>query len=284
MTLNRRHVMGLSSAAFGGLMMPRIPALAQEPSLSETFLDHFSAQGFKALEPLSLLTDFGFNGGLRYDDTRADYPDGPSVCVQPSCRVDDIDKAGTPGVLALFNIMMLNVPDASLSASSAELMLEFAIEQAGLDPAKIVYVSTDLFEPYFSESTLMQKGRFIQRERGEAMTSGEGSGYFAPAGHPHTPSFPTASVHYPLGNTGLNDASFPLPDHLEIGEIILEDRQAGRPGPVGCGFGLERLALATGRPVPDFTESRVTFLNLARQEAEQTGRKLPAGYEAYATF
>jgi hypothetical protein len=284
MTLDRRRMMGLSAAGVAGMMMAGLPAWAQGNSTSTEFLDHFSAKGFEKLKPLSLLTEFGFNGGLRYDDTRSDYPAGPSVCVQPACRIDDIGKANKPGVLALFNIMVVNVPDASLSGTAAEQLLEFAIEHAGLDPAKIVYVSTDLFEPYLKDSALLQKGQFVRRERGESMTTGEGSGFFAPAGHPQTPGFPTVSIHYPINADTEPDMNFPLPDHLEIGEIILEDRQVGRQGPVGGGFGLERLALASGKPAPDFTESRVEFLRLARLEAEETGRKLPVGYEAYSTL
>ncbi|MES0880670.1 hypothetical protein [Roseibium sp. SCP14] len=283
MLLDRRQLMNLSVAGAAGLLLPGSKAFAKD-EMATGFLDHFSAQGFEALEPLGLLTDFGFNGGLRFDDTRPTYPDGPSACVQPACRIDDISKAGEPGVLALFNIMVVNMPDPSRSGDVAEWLIEFAIEKGELDPEQLVFVSTDLFEPYLNDSALLQKGRFIRRDLNDAMSAGDGSGYFAPAGHPQTPGFPTAGIYYPSNSGTSGELSYPLPDYLEIGEIALADRQAARPGPVGGGFGLERLMMASGKPAPDFTESRVAFLEMARKEAEQSGKRLPPGYEAYAKF
>lgn len=283
MLLDRRQLMSLSVAGAAGFFLPGSKALALD-DMANAFLDHFSAQGFEALEPLSLLTDFGFNGGLRFDDTRPDYPDGPSTCVQPACRIDDIGKAGEPGVLALFNIMVVNMPDPSRTRDVAERLIEFAVEKGELDPEQLVFVSTDLFEPYLNDSALMQKGRFVRRDLNEAMSVGDGSGYFAPAGHPQTPGFPTVGLYYPSEGGTSGELSYPLSGYLEIGEIALADQQAARPGPVGGGFGLERLAMAAGKPAPDFTESRVAFLELARQEAEQSGKALPPGYEAYAKF
>ncbi|MCV0424730.1 MAG: hypothetical protein K5905_04615 [Roseibium sp.] len=281
MLFDRRQLVGLAAAGAASLVLPRSVALAGGDAATG-FLDHFSAQGFETLEPLSLITDYGFNGGLRYDDTRPSYPDGPSACVQPACRVEDAELAGTPGVLALFNIMVVNVPDQDRSGEIVERLVTYAVENGGLDPERLVFVSTDLFEPYRSDSELLQKGQFVRRELNEAMATGDGSGFFAPVGHPNTPSFPTVSVHYPLNGGASGELSYPLPGYLEIGEIALADEKSAMPGPIGGGFGLERLALAAGKPAPDFAESRTAFLEIAKLEATQTDKPLPSGYETYA--
>jgi hypothetical protein len=283
MTLDRRQMMGLSAAGVAGVMVPSLPALAQSNAgTSGKFLDHFSAGGFKTLEPLNLITGDAFNGGFRYDDTRASYPATSTACIQPACRVEDAANAGTPGVLALFNIMVLNVPKPSRPGEVLRQIVEYLVVDQNLDPEKLVFVSTEVFEQHLNQSDILQKGRFLKREIDVARAAGDGSGYFAPMGHPLSPSYATVSIHFPLDAGTSADLTYPLPGHLEIAEISL-----GEPGAAGVnseigGIGLERLALAQGKQAPTFNESRTALLETLRQEVARTGGDLPPGYSVFA--
>lgn len=283
MKLNRRHV--LRAAATGGvsLLVPQTPAHALEGSGSTTrFLQHFSGKGARELDPLPLITGSAFNGGLRFDDTRRSYPGDMSVCIQPSCRVEDAGRSGETGVLALFHIMALNLPAGAGSGDALTQLVSYLIEEAALDSGKLVYVSTDMFEPHRARDPLLQKGRFVKRDISEAQAAGDGSGFFAPAGHPDTRGFATVSLHYPIGAVTAGELGYPLPGHLEIAEISLAEPGSAASVNVVGGIGLERLALVTGEQAPDFAESRAALLENVRQEASNTGKDLPKGLEAFA--
>nr|WP_319383390.1 hypothetical protein [uncultured Roseibium sp.] len=282
MELDRRHLVSLAAAGGLGMLLPGASsALASTPGPAQ-FLDHFAREGALALDPLPLITKSRFNGGLRYDDTRASYPDGVSVCVQPACRVEDAGKAGQPGVLALFHIAVLNLPASAGPREAIGQFMRFAVETVNLDPEKFVFVSTEVFEPHFESDPLLQKGRFVKRDLGEALAAGDGSGFFSPDGHPDTDGFNSVSIHYPTGDGAAGALAYPLSGFLEIGEVSLAEAGPGPAGTVGGGFGLERLALATGSPAPDYAESRVRLIDLAKQEAAATGTALPEGLKAFA--
>jgi len=283
MDLDRRHLVGLAVAGGLGMLLPGPSVFAKEAVNSSTgFVRHFSGKGAKVLDPLPLMTGVGFNGGLRYDDTRPSYPDGMSVCVQPSCRVEDAGKAGDPGVLALFHIAVLNLPVSAGPGEAIRQLMRFAVETEKLDPEKFVFVSTEVFEPHFTNDPLLQKGRFVQRALEEARAAGDGSGFFSPDGHPDTDGFNSVSVHYPVGERADGPLAYPLSGFLEIGEISLADAASGTSGTVGGGFGLERLAIASGQQAPDYSESRARLFNLVKQEATATGIALPEGLKAFA--
>lgn len=283
MELDRRHFVSLAAAGAAGSLLPPASssARAETPDAAE-FFDHFAAKGAAILDPLPLLTDESFNGGLRYDDTRPSYPDGMSVCVQPSCRVEDAAKAGDPGVLALFHIAVLNLPASAGARETIAQLMRFAVETEKLDPEKFVFVSTEVFEPHFTSDPLLQKGRFVKRDLEEARAAGDGSGYFSPDGHPDTNGFNSVSIHYPVASGSEGALAYPLSGFLEIGEISLADAASGSAGTVGGGFGLERLALASGRLAPDFAESRARLFELAKQQAAAEGTALPQGLKAFA--
>lgn len=283
MELDRRHFVGLAAAGGLGLLLPGGSSSAQAATPDAVqFRNHFAGEGAAILDPLPLVTGNGFNGGLRYDDTRAFYPDGISACVQPSCRVEDAAKAGAPGVLALFHIAVLNLPVSAGPAEAIRHLMRFAVETEKLDPEKFVFVSTEVFEPHFTNDPLLQKGRFVQRALEEARAAGDGSGFFSPDGHPDTDGFNSVSVHYPIGERTDGPLAYPLSGFLEIGEISLADAASGSAGTVGGGFGLERLALASGRQAPDYAQSRARLFDLVKQDAAATGSALPEGLKAFA--
>lgn len=279
MELDRRRLMSLAAAGSMGMMLPGPSANAAATS-STGFVQHFSGQGAKILDPLPLITGVGFNGGLRYDDTRPSYPDAASVCIQPACRIEDGGKSSEPGVLALFHIMVLNMPGGAGHGDALGQLLGYLVDNVNIDADKLVFVSTEVFEPYFNAGPVFQKGRFVKRDLSEAQAAGDGSGFFAPAGHPDTEGFATVSIHYPIGAGTPGELSYPLPGYLEIGEISLAEPSSG--GGVGGGLGLERLAMATGAAAPTFSESRVSLFEMVGQEASKTGAEFPIGLEAFA--
>ncbi|WP_299472932.1 hypothetical protein [uncultured Roseibium sp.] len=279
MELDRRRLMSLAAAGSLGMMLPGPSANAAATS-STGFIQHFSNQGVQVLDPLPLITGVGFNGGLRYDDTRPSYPDASSMCVQPACRIEDGGKSSEPGVLALFHIMVLNLPGGAGPGDALGQLLGYLMDSVKIDPDKLVFVSTQVFDPYFNAEPLLQKGRFVKRDLSEAQAAGDGSGFFAPAGHPDTKGFATVSIHYPIGAGTTGELSYPLPGYLEIGEISLAEPSSG--GGVGGGLGLERLAMAMGAAAPTFSESRVTLFEKVGQEASKTGAEFPIGLEAFA--
>ncbi len=283
MELDRRHFVSLAAAGGLGIALPAafIPARASTP-VSADFLDHFAASGTAILDPLPLVTNSAFNGGLRYDDTRPDYPDGMSVCIQPSCRVEDAGKAGEPGVLALFHIAVLNLPVSAGAREAIAQLMGFAVLTEKLDPEKFVFVSTEVFEPHFTSDPLLQKGRFVKRDLEEARAAGDGSGFFSPDGHPDTDGFNSVSIHYPIDGGSEGTLAYPLTGFLEIGESSLAEAGSGMGGTVGGGFGLERLALASGRQAPGYAQSRASLFDLAEQEAASSGTTLPEGLKAFS--
>jgi len=283
MKLNRRQVVRLAAAGGAGLLVPcKFAAAQQGASSAAEFSKHFSDMGAEVLDPLPLITGSSFNGGLRFDDTRKSYPGGMSVSVQPSSRIEDAGKSNETGVLALFHIGVLNLSTGAGPRDAIKLLLGYVVDEVGLDPEKLVFVSTEVFKPYFSSNSLLQKGRFVKRDQAEAMAAGDGSGFFAPAGHPETKGFATVSLHYPIGSGTSAELQYPLPDYLEIGEICLVEPGDGAAGPVGGGFGLERLAIATGAPAPDYADSRASLVEAVKKEASETGTDLPAGLKVFA--
>ncbi|MEL7525995.1 MAG: hypothetical protein AAFN16_09515 [Pseudomonadota bacterium] len=283
MELDRRHFVSLAAAGAAGTLLPTAfsSARAATPG-AEQFFDHFAGKGAAVLDPLPLVTGNGFNGGLRYDDTRAIYPEGTSVCVQPSCRIEDAVKAGEPGVLALFHIAVLNLPASAGAREAITHLMRFAVETEKLNPEKFVFVSTEVFEPHFTSDPLLQKGRFVKRDLEEARAAGDGSGFFSPDGHPDTNGFNSVSIHFPIGGGSEGTLAYPLAGFLEIGEISLAEAGSGTGGTVGGGFGLERLALASGRQAPDYAQSRASLFDLAQQETASSGNALPEGLKAFA--
>ncbi|MET1411881.1 hypothetical protein ABVF61_06420 [Roseibium sp. HPY-6] len=281
MELDRRRLMSLAATGGLGMMLPGLSANAAATS-STGFIQHFSGQGAKVLDPLPLITGVGFNGGLRYDDTRPSYPDAASICVQPACRIEDGGKSTEPGVLALFHIMVLNLPAGAGPGDALGQLFGYLVDNMEIDPDKLVFVSTEVFERYFNAEPVFQKGRFVKRDLAEAQAAGDGSGFFAPAGHPDTKGFATVSIHYPSGEGTPGELSYPLPGYLEIGEISLAEPSSGGGGGVGGGLGLERLAMATGAAAPTFSESRVSLFEMVGQEASKSGAEFPIGLEAFA--
>jgi hypothetical protein len=285
MTLNRRSLIGLSAAgaatfAIGGRIGT---AMAATDEILGSALAYFGELGFAGLPPLSMITGDDFNGGLRFDESRPDVPSQNSITIQFAARTGDIAEHRRPGVLAGFNIIGLQNSAEAEPGSLVGHVMNFLIEERMLDPARMRFVSTELFRPHLESAAGVTTDRFLERPLGEAHAAGDGSGYFAPEGHPYSPTFATVGVYYPISETAADaDFSYPPEDYIEIAEIGLGE--PGRSRHEGAGIGLERLAMAEGDDLPDFKESRLNLLQIIEDEARRTGKALPPGYTQFASL
>ncbi|MCB1793881.1 MAG: hypothetical protein KDJ70_05505 [Candidatus Competibacteraceae bacterium] len=294
MKRTRREVLQLLS---GAMAMPLIfisnSRLLAAASISRdldpqelTVLDYFTKSGFTRLPAMDLITGHDFNDGLRYDDTPQSYPPGRSVRIQDCMRMEDLPRKGEPGILPYFHILSLSIEKPAFRGELLTTMLDYLVTEGGLDPKKLVLVSTDRFRPFLPllETRGIEAGRFVERNRAEAMAKGDGSGYFNPLGHPYVTGQYTVSLHYALNAGGEKKLSeYPLPSHLEIAEVAFDpDLEKSPPREMG-GIGLERLLLAQGKAIDDFDTSRKKGVAAVEAEAKRRMVALPKAYRRIST-
>lgn len=291
MATNRRHFLRLASgltAAAAGLGLGAGGAMAAE-TLSDAeaerraLLSHFAGLGYRELPGLDLITGHAFNGGLRYDDTIAETAAGKTMRLQFCGRVEDIARKGTPGVLAGFNIIAFRSETPNFDGELLVLALDYLVRRAGLPPARLVLVSTEWVAAYRThhERFGIAVEQVVQRASSEAMAMGDGSGFFAPKGHPLAPQTPTVSIHYLTDAAAGAGRSHPVTGAIELGEITLRaGPRRDRVVEEGA-FGLERLMMAQGKPVPSFDESRQALLAALAAEAKRRGVPLPDAHNAF---
>jgi len=285
MTLSRRKMIGLSAVGAATLAIGGRFASAATKATDEIRSHasaYFGKRGFAQTPPLSLITGHKFNDGLRYDESRAQYPQQSWFSIQYSARVDDIAERNRPGVLAGFHFMAIGHPEPAEPGTLLTVVLEYLITERKLDPARMLFVSTELFKPHLERGARHGTNRFVQRSLAEAKAAGDGSGHFAPKGHPAQPSFATVGIHYAVpGRAPPAPTSYPPPGYVEIAEapITLGDRPRGETG--NASIGLERLAMAEGKPIPDFEQSRHMLLQAIEDEAKHTGKPLPPGHAKF---
>jgi hypothetical protein len=288
MILTRRRVMQLTAMSAAALAGSRtaVSAATAADADGQRAARYFRARGFADVQPLPMITGDGFNGGLRYDDTRADLPSVPEVIVQPSARVDDIVQRSDIGVLAGFNILAVRRPgDTAEAPSLLKDVMTYLVEERGLDPDRMLFVSTGQFRPHLDTIDGVTTKHFIERPLREAEATGDGSGMFAPKGHPQAPREATASIHYRLPQT-LEDTptEYPPRGYIELGEVGLSGAEKGNGRAQIAGFGLERVAIAAGEPTSNFEETRLNLLRVIEDEARRTGKDLPPGYTKFASL
>jgi hypothetical protein len=246
---------------------------------------YFGKRGFVEIPPLSLITGHPFNDGLRYDDSRTQYPRQNWLSLQYSARVDDIAERDRPGVLAGFTIMAIGHPMPAEPGTLLVAVLEYLLNERKLDPTRMVFVSTELFKPHLDRAAQFGATRFMQRSTAEARAAGDGSGHFAPSGHPAQPSFATVGIYYLMpGVAPPAQLSYPPKAYVEIAEAPITIGAGRQPETGNAGIGLERLAMAEGKPAPDFEESRRNLLLAIDNEAKRTGKARPPGYRKFASL
>jgi hypothetical protein len=246
-------------------------------------LSHLASLGHREQPGLDLITGQPFNGGLRYDETVAKAAPGKTMCRQFCGRVEDIAKKGTPGVLAGFTIVGFRNDAPTFDGELLVMTLDYLVRRAGLPPSQLVLVSTEWIAAYRShhERFGISVEQVVQRDSADAMAAGDGSGFFAPKGHPLAPKIPTVSIHYVIDGGASTGRRYPVAGAIELGEVSL------RAGPrrdvvaeVG-GLGLERLLMAHGKPAPSFAQSQRRLMAAMAMEAKRCGVPLPEAYQAF---
>ena len=288
MSKNRRQFLQLASgvaAVAAGVSIGGGAAAAISDAEAErrALLSYFAGFGYHEQPSLELITGHPFNGGLRYDETAADVVAGKTMRQQRCGRVEDIAKKDTPGVLAGFSIVAVRDDAPGFDGELLVIVLDYLVRRAGLPPSRLVLVSTEWIAAYRThhERFGITVEQVIQRPSAEAMAAGDGSGFFAPKGHPLAPRIPTVSIHYVTDGAASAGRSHPVSGAIELGEVSL------RAGPrrdmaveVGA-LGLERLMMAQGKPVPSFAQSRQMLLAELAAEAKRRGMPLPEAHMAF---
>lgn len=282
-----RHVMKLSGAGIAALSIAPGRAAATgeaDPDIAEAASTYFSALGYKPLPPLSLITgDDAFNGGLRFDPTRRDFDPKGQFVIQRLARVADAENRDAPGVLASFNVIGLQGRVQDKPGDLLLHVLDFLTAHRALGSARMQFVSTASVFPLLEAVGPVADGNRVERSVAEARHTADGAGVYAPQGHPFGVDITTVGIFYPVAGGAIG----PQPDHAPQGTVKIAEIGVGpaREGlsPVEYGLiGIERLALAEGRPLPDFEETRLDLLRALEREAETRGIALPPGYSAFA--
>lgn len=286
MILSRRNLLELSIGGAAAMVAGRQPAIAARRSLDEireSAVAFFQGRGHLPVPSLPMITGDDFNGGLRFDAFRREAPPEPWAAIQTAARIDDIAERDRPGVLAGFTVVNVGFPMTADSGATLDVALDFLVEERGLNPERMVFVSTAVSKPMIERFEPLRAGTFIERDIDEAKAAGDGSGYFAPPGHPYGPTLYTVGIYYPFGDAVAAASTYPLDGYIEIAEITVPPADAPRRRQGGS-IGLERLAMAEGKPVPDYDESRLDLLRMIEEEAEREGKPLPPGVTAFASL
>lgn len=287
MTMDRREVIKLGTAATLGAMLPSVALATPQNAAFEASYDDvlgrlreaLGAQGLQEVAPLSILSgNPAYNGGLRHDFDQSALPQGGFV-IQPLARVEDIAERHRADVLPIFHEVGCHPPDSLGEADQTRMMIRLLTEGFGLDPARLAFVSvpdSEDMRPVLDEMGLPYGEKVILRDAEEAFEARDGSGYFFP-----DPSgedfFVTMGVYYRIGDVDEPaPISYPASDNwTEIGEIVI----AGETAPLGISLGAERLALAVSGQFPTWDE-RLGQL-FAQVEQDAAGDSQPAGLAAF---
>jgi len=289
MKTTRREVLQLFSWAmalptvFGldSILMAGVPAAADISPQELAALDFFNKLGYTRRPAMNLITGDDFNDGLRYDETPQEYPPGRIVLIQDCVRMEDLPRKEEPQVLPYFHIFSLSIEKPVFRGELLTQLLEYLVIRAKLAPTRMALVSTESFKPYLPhlEPFGIKTEQFVQRDRNEAMTTGDGSGYFNPPGHPYVTGQHSVSIHYAVDAGGKERTlKYPLPGYLEIAEVVIDSELKEPLSREMGGLGLERLAMAKGEAIDSFPVSKQKALTAIKAEAERRGVALPKAH------
>jgi hypothetical protein len=162
-----------------------------------------------------------------------------------------------------------------------DLCMELLIQLIGIPGETLAIVSTEKLLPHrtiLEHHGVSTGDRVIIREIEQARFAGDGSGYFAPTGHPAAIEVHTAGVYAWVGKgTPQPVSQYPVPKGwVEVAEIALE-----RDAPSSFGIGLERVALAKNGPPPSWQDSLAELLSRIETEARESEKALPPAYDMF---
>ncbi|MEM7124325.1 MAG: twin-arginine translocation signal domain-containing protein [Pseudomonadota bacterium] len=283
MAQSRRDLLKASAAVAAPYLLSKSARAADVFAAAEP-VAYFEGKGYELLPPHGLITVESFNGGIRYDELPAPAVGGKTIRLQGCARLEDIPRRGEPGVLPMFHILGYHNPDPAYPGEVFHQVLDFLVNGSGLNPHRLVLVSTDRFEPMrvYLDDFDIGPHQIVIRPWDEVYAVGDGSGYFRPPDHPHAPGMPTVSFHYPLPGTALESEHFyPLPGYLELGEVSISQASSGGSHLVEGGIGVERVAMARGDVVDTYEEALIVLANEMEAEAQERGVPLPSGFQQF---
>lgn len=248
----------------------------------EEAIRYWLQQGYLKTAPASLITGLDYNGGLNYDDSVQHYePDLAQFVVQPCSRIEDITNQNKLGTLPIFNILAFSWTLDVDFTHATKLLFDYLIDHVRLDPSRLRVTTTikaeQLFPVFESYGVLLPQIRL--RSLKEAMDVGDGSGYFAPNGHPNSPAFPTYSVEYALSSKKTKHSK--KSDDFDMTAIEIELAEMGvtiNPGFYAGGFGLERLTMARNDQAMHWGDYLPVFKHTVLADAQHEHNPLPSGY------
>ena len=293
MTMDRRAFMktGAGAAAAAALtdVFKAMPALAADDATG--LARRFADLGYKMVEPVDLIRPHGFNGGLLYTCLNEYHRDDPRseperwFVMQGCGRLEDLDRKQEPGVLAHFHILSFRNNAPAYRGELLDQLLNFLVREADFKPERLLLVSTEKFKPYVKllKPYGITEKQVFYRSMDEARKEGDGSGFFSPEGHPASPGNHCASIHYaPDAATLPETLSYPPQGYYEICEFLFESEKVPTSKLEVASFGVERLAMAQGKPAGDFESSRKHLISKLEEEAKRRGIDLPHAHRRYA--
>lgn len=271
MKISRRKFL-MSTTALGmvgvnaqcALAKDAVSPSAHQTSVSETtdyLVRYVQKANFVAAQAAPIISGHRFNGGLNYDEHIAKSSQSIYL-IQPSSRVEDIAKKSKNGSLPLFTILGFNSSLQVNLTDHSQFIFDFLIGDVGLDPKRIHITSTELIKPLLPSMLRygISENKIQLRPLSEAKKAGDGSGWFAPEGHPKQVMMPSFSVEY-LMPDGLD---------LEIAEFGINDLSGG--------FGIERLTMAKNQNYFSWNDYLPEFKRVVEEEAQKNRQALPVGY------
>ena len=260
-----------------------------EAENQEKIVRYFKTKGFTLVPKHSLITDHDFNHGLRYDDEPIEELNGKWMRLQDCGRVEDISKLDNFGVLAYFHILTLADYKPKFQGEMLSEVLFYLINEAGLDPRKIVLVSTDWINHYKSHinNFNIDSNQIILRPYREIIAKSDGSGLYSVKDHPYSPNYPTVSIHY-ISDYGRKTQGIKIKGNsnssvtdLEICEISLNVGPNEKMNTEFAAIGIERLKMAQGHSLFSYEESKNQLISALEDESKFRQIDLP---KAHTTF
>ncbi|MGI9554247.1 MAG: hypothetical protein ACR2NC_04915 [Thermodesulfobacteriota bacterium] len=250
----------------------------------EELITYFKAKGYKLYPKKDLITEHEFNGGLRYDEGTDETHPGKWMRMQNCGRIEDIANMDNQGILAYFHILGIKNDNPTYEGEMLSEILNYFINVAGLDPNKIVLVSTHWLNPYRThiDKFNISQEQIIIRPYREVVDKGDGSGLFAVEGHPYNLYIPCVSIHYIFNEKHTTPkTTHHYVRHMELAEIMLNVGPNQENNTDYAGIGIERIRMAKGQKINSYQQSKNQLKLALEKESKIRNVPLPKAYESF---